>query len=267
MTSSALPADPGTVLTQRFRLERELGRGAVSRVFRAHDTHLDLPVAVKLVRKAEAAPELAGFRAEVGLGRRVGHPNVVRIHDLHRDPAFGWFVTMELLDGATVRDEAALRRLPPDEVASIGAHVAAGLAALHQAGVAHRDVRVGNVMLGRRAVLFDLGLATPFSAGEVRDRQHVGPEGDLFALGLLLYELATGQRAFANRVHSTPPARPERLPDTRPLAAVPSALQAVIADLLDPVRPARLEDADAFGRRLARLPAGLRGSTPPLQSR
>jgi eukaryotic-like serine/threonine-protein kinase len=107
-------------------------------------------VALKVIRKAEAPVEVAGFRTEVALGRRVTHPNVVRLHDLHRDPVFGWFVSMELLDGRTVKDECEIRKFAPDEVATLGAQIAAGLSALHVAGVVHRDVKPGNLLLSRR---------------------------------------------------------------------------------------------------------------------
>lgn len=149
----------------------------------------------------------------------------------------------------------------------MGAQVAAGLAALHAVGVVHRDVRVGNVMLGRRVVLFDLGAAVLFGATAGREGRGPGPEDDLFALGLLLFELAAHAKPFPNRVNTLPPSRSERVPDLRPLQALPWSLQSVIHELLDPTRPIRADDADTFSRRLARLPAGLRASTPPAPMR
>jgi serine/threonine-protein kinase len=273
-TPSERLVGPGDVLCDRFTLDREIGRGAVSRVFHAQDQLLGSVLALKVIRKAEAPVELAGFRTEVALGRRVTHPNVVRLHDLHRDPVFGWFVSMELVEGRTLKDEAEVRRFAPDEVATIGAQLAAGLAALHLAGVVHRDVKPGNVLLSRRrVVLVDLGIAAPLgskptgvagtptymSAGQ-RDQAEVAGALDLYALGVLLYELATAQKLSGARLNTNPGRSGDRSLDLKALGQVAVPLQQVIVDLL-----ATQPDGDAehFARRLARLPAGLRSSTPP----
>jgi eukaryotic-like serine/threonine-protein kinase len=124
--------------------------------------------------------------------------------------------------------------------------------------------------------LIDLGIAAPvgskpagpvagtpsYMAPEALDRGEIRSTVDLYALGLLLYELATGNRAFPGRVTSTP-GRTERAPDPKPLAGVPGPLASVILDLLVAVPEG---DADSFSRRLARLSAGLRSSTPPPMS-
>lgn len=226
---------PGEILADRYRIAGLLGRGGMGEVYRADDLKLGQPVALKfLPREVETDPVmLERFHAEVRNARQVSHPHVCRVHDI--DEADGrHFITMEYVDG---EDLATLLRrigtLPATKAVEIARQVCAGLQAIHDRGVVHRDLKPGNVMVDGhgRARITDFGLAVSGvqTAGEVAGtpaymapEQLAGapatPQTDLYALGLLLYEICTGKRPFEaqtlaewKRVHThEPPSRPSR---------------------------------------------------------
>jgi predicted Ser/Thr protein kinase len=206
---------PGQVLAERYRMIGLLGKGGMGEVYRADDLKLGQPVALKfLPRDVERDPErLDRFLAEVRLSLRVTHPNVCRVFDIG-DIDDRHFLSMEYVDG---EDLASLLRrigrLPEDKAVEIARQLCAGLAAAHDAGVLHRDLKPSNVMIdGRgRARITDFGLASATSGVAGREArvgtpQYMAPEQfeggeltvrtDMYALGLVLYELFTGKRAF-----------------------------------------------------------------------
>jgi hypothetical protein len=205
----------GDVLAGRYRIVGMLGRGGMGEVYRADDLTLGHPVALKfLPRSVEHNQEqLERLRAEVRITRQVSHPNVCRVYDL--GSADGrHFLTMEYVDGEDL--SSLLRRigrLPPDKVIDIARQLCAGLAAAHDRGVIHRDLKPANVMLdGRGKVrITDFGLAiegdpslatadrsgTPaYMAPEQLRGGPLSAKTDLYALGLVLYELFAGRRLF-----------------------------------------------------------------------
>ena len=189
-----------------------LGRGGMGEVYRATDLALGQQVALKFLPEAAARDDrtLARFHAEVRTARQVSHPNVCRVYDIGE--AGGQpFISMEYVDG---EDLASLLRrigrLPADKAVQIARGLCAGLAAAHDQGVLHRDLKPANIMIdGRGQVLItDFGLA---AAGEVEDVRsgtpaYMAPEqlegrevtsrSDIYSLGLALYEVFTGRRAF-----------------------------------------------------------------------
>ncbi len=206
---------PGTVLTGRYRIIGLIGRGGMGEVYRADDLKLGQPVALKfLPQKLAAEPSfLDRFYSEVRHARQVSHPNVCRVYDVGEIEG-RHFLSMEYVDG---EDLASLLRrigrLGGERAVEIAREIVAGLAAAHDKGVLHRDLKPGNVMIdGRgRARITDFGLAV--AAGEDRGGLEVSgtpaymaPEqlegrgssvrSDLYALGLVLYELFTGRKAF-----------------------------------------------------------------------
>ena len=208
---------PGEVLADRFRIVSPLGRGGMGEVYRAEDLRLGQTVALKLLPpKVTDRVSVERLHQEVRLGRKVSHPNVCRLYDLgewNGEP----FVTMEYIDG---EDLASLLRrigrLPRQKALDVARDVCAGLAAAHGLGVIHRDLKPANVMVDGRgnARITDFGLAalssdlpgrrgfagTPaYMAPEQLTGGEVTPRTDLYALGLLLYELFTGRRRFAGR--------------------------------------------------------------------
>ncbi len=206
---------PGAMLGERYRIVGLLGRGGMGEVYRADDLKLGQAVALKFLPKAVSGDEslLARFHAEVRLARQVSHPNVCRIYDIGEIEG-RHFLSMEYVDG---EDLASLLkrigRLPVDKTVDIARQLCAGLHAAHERGVLHRDLKPANVMLdGRgRVRITDFGLAVAAeeaaNVGEVSGTPaYMAPEqlagkpasvrSDLYALGLVLYEVATGKRAF-----------------------------------------------------------------------
>jgi serine/threonine-protein kinase len=185
-------------------------------VYRADDLILEQPVALKFLPEAMARDEAAQerFRNEIRVARRVSHPNVCRVYDVGEVEGLS-FLSMEYVDG---EDLASLLRrigrLPGDKALEIARQLCAGLAAAHREGVLHRDLKPANIMLdGRgRAVMTDFGLAslaerveghearngTPaYMAPEQLAGREVTTRSDIYSLGLVLYEIFTGKRAFA----------------------------------------------------------------------
>jgi serine/threonine-protein kinase len=218
---------PGTLLAGRYRLVAAAGRGGMGEVYRADDLTLGQPVALKFLppHLADDPDRLARFRKEVAVARRVSHPNVCRVHDLAEADGQP-FLTMEYVDGEDLA--SLLRRIgrvPEDKAIAIARELCWGLAAVHEQGLVYRDLKPANVMLdGRGKVrLTDFGLAAAaedLSAAELRagTPAYMAPEqlagnavtarSDLFALGLVLYELFTGKKAFTGLDRDTPPNTP-----------------------------------------------------------
>jgi hypothetical protein len=206
---------PGALILDRYRILGLLGRGGMGEVYRADDLKLGQQVALKFLPPDLAGdPErLARFHNEVRLARQVSHPNVCRVYDIAEVDGQA-FLSMEYIDG---EDLATLLRrigrLPKDKALETGRQLCAGLAAAHDRGVLHRDLKPANVMIdGRgRARITDFGLAGEAEAGDGSESRsgtppYMAPEqlaggeatvrSDIYALGLVLYELYTGKRAF-----------------------------------------------------------------------
>jgi len=225
---------PGAVLAGRYRIVELLGLGGMGEVFRAEDLSLRQTVALKLLpaRLARDPGALERVRDEVRVARRISHPNVCRVHDLGEADAQP-FISMEYVDG---EDLATLLRrvgrLAGDRALEIARQLCAGLAAAHASSVIHRDLKPANVMIDRRGRvrIMDFGLARlredRTAAGEIAGTPaYMAPEqlagtdatvrSDLYALGLVLYEVFTGQRACA------PASMPDLLRLRREAAIVP----------------------------------------------
>ncbi|HMB54270.1 MAG TPA: serine/threonine-protein kinase, partial [Thermoanaerobaculia bacterium] len=213
---------PGDRLAGRFEIVGFLGAGAVGEVYAAEDRELGERVAVKVLRREvtdDAAHER--FRREIQLARRVTHPNVCRAFDLFRDGDLV-LLSMELLAGETLREQVRRRgRLPAGEALGLLHAIADGLAAAHSAGVVHRDLKTGNVFLvprgggeAPRVAITDFGLArlgdddsSLTGTGElIGSPAYMAPEqvrgeavttaSDVYALGVIAYELVTGELPF-----------------------------------------------------------------------
>jgi tetratricopeptide (TPR) repeat protein/TolB-like protein len=222
-------AQPGDVLAGRFRIVQSLGAGAVGQTYEALDLELGQSVAVKLLHPDIAAdPELRErFRREAKLARQVTHPNVCRVHDLFVDERHSAeaavLVSMELLHGETLRERIEARGpLALPEALGVARQLAAGLDAAHAAGVLHRDFKSSNVLLVQtgalvRAVITDFGLARrvdtegedpslthsgivigspAYMAPEQVRGEPLGAAADLYAFGVVLFEMITGELPF-----------------------------------------------------------------------
>ncbi|MET7455841.1 protein kinase [Streptomyces sp. NPDC005574] len=211
----------GLLLAGRYRLADAIGSGGMGRVWRAHDEVLHRAVAIKELTAALYVSEsdrprlLARTRAEARAAARINHSAVVTVHDVLEHDGRPWIV-MELVEGHSLADAVKEQgRLDPAEAARIGLWVLRALRAAHAAGVLHRDVKPGNVLIGHdgRVLLTDFGIAqiegdsTITRTGEVvgsvdylapeRVRGHdPGPSSDLWALGATLYTAVEGRSPF-----------------------------------------------------------------------
>lgn len=282
----------------RYEVIDVLGEGSMGTVFRGRDPRLQREVALKTIRLDAATSEsrrkelLELLRHEAVTIARLSHPNIVAVYDMGdtRDSAF---VAMELVDGVSLGEYLRARGpLSPDELIPLGAQIAAGLALSHEREVVHRDVKPGNVLLGRdnSIKVTDFGLAYVLSS--VKDDStelsgtpgYVPPEvlsqrpytqpGDIFGLGATLYECLAGFHPLAGDslrdiILNTLAGRIRPLEDSVP--DMPPELGALIFELLaiDPAaRPSALEAAErlermAFERELRWQPADV----PAQQSR
>ena len=203
---------PGAIVAGRYRLVALLGRGGMGEVYRADDLTLDQPVALKFLPAGVAGDDsrLAQFHNELRVARQVSHKNVVRLYDLGVSDGRR-FLTMEYVDGEDLA--SLLRRIgrvPQDKALEFARQLCAGVSAAHERGVLHRDLKPANVMIdGDGEVrITDFGIATVGgdAATTAGTPQYMAPEQlagkpasirtDIYALGLILFEIFTGRRAY-----------------------------------------------------------------------
>ncbi|WUR86346.1 serine/threonine protein kinase [Streptomyces phaeochromogenes] len=244
----------GLLLSGRYRLVDSIGSGGMGRVWRAHDEVLHRAVAIKeltaalYVADSDQPVLLARTRAEARAAARINHSAVVTVHDVLEHDGRPWIV-MELVEGHSLADAVKESgRVEPREAARVGLWVLRALRAAHAAGVLHRDVKPGNVLLSndRRVLLTDFGIAqvegdtTITRTGEIvgsvdylapeRVRGHdPGPSSDLWALGATLYTAVEGRSPFRRTTPLTTMQavvgeEPEELTHAGPLAPVIAAL-------------------------------------------
>jgi eukaryotic-like serine/threonine-protein kinase len=209
--------EPGTVLAERFEILQLLGQGGMGAVYKARDNELERLVAIKLIRADLAShPEiLRRFKQELILAREVTHRNVIRIFDLGQAQGIK-FITMEYVEGRDLRGLIHEKgKLTPEETVPIVMQIAAALDAAHTAGVVHRDLKPQNVMVDKdgRVYVMDFGIArsletpgmtqtgalmgTPeYMSPEQAKGEKVDARSDLFALGIIFYEMLTGISPF-----------------------------------------------------------------------
>jgi serine/threonine protein kinase len=213
----------GTTL-DRYQIQATLGHGGMARVYRAQHAHLGHAVALKVLHGDTASDRrrVERFRREAATAAQLHHPNVVQVHDFGVSPDGLVFMAMELLEGATLAQRLEEgRRFGPSEIAELVRQVALGLGSAHRLGFVHRDLNPKNLMLvdgprGLRVVILDFGLVRVLDSADPRLTVHgqvygtpayMAPEQivdgeldartDLYALGVILYELLAGRRPFA----------------------------------------------------------------------
>jgi eukaryotic-like serine/threonine-protein kinase len=263
----------GELFAERYQIEKLLGRGGMGSVYRVNDHEVGETVALKLLDAAVATPEsVERFRREVRLARRVTHRNAARTYDLGEHQ--GWrFLTMEYVDGESLRANIARTRPNPCRAVNFARQMAEGLAAAHQAGVVHRDLKPANVLIERsgRVVLTDFGIAralqgadatlqtggllgTPaYMAPEQISGERVEAPADLYALGLILFEMLTGRLPFSGgspmavalaRLH-------QPLPDFEAEPEIPGRLVPILGRCLAREVDARVSSAAEIAELLA----------------
>jgi serine/threonine protein kinase/tetratricopeptide (TPR) repeat protein len=266
-----------------YRIIEEIGRGGMGVVFRAHDQHLDREVAIKVLSPGTITDEAARkrLRKEALTLSKLNHPHIATAHDFDTQRGVD-FLVMEYIPGITLSEKLAAGPLPEKEVLRMGMQLAEGLAAAHEYGVVHRDLKPGNLRLtsdGRLKIL-DFGLAKlrqpvtetaaaesalqthsisgtlPYMAPEQLSGEDVDARTDIHGAGFVLYELATGQRPFAEvpigqligALLRKPP-----IPPTKLNPKVSAELERIIEKCVEKDRANRYQSAKELGIDLRRL--------------
>ncbi|MGH9176922.1 MAG: protein kinase domain-containing protein, partial [Vicinamibacterales bacterium] len=296
-------ADPHTLIGRRlghYLVREELGRGGMGVVYGAEDTQLDRRVALKLLRPdaAESSDRRARFQQEARAAAALNHPNIVHLYSVEQSDGL-LFITMELVRGRSLHTVLnAGPRLALPRTIAFAAQMAEGLACAHAAGILHRDLKPGNVMITDedRVKILDFGLAkllTPVTvsgpeaatmagvetgsgmtfgtAGYMSPEQALGrtldTRTDLFALGVVLFEMATGRAPFEG---DTLAAVFDQLLNRRPLSpqtlnpALPASLAAIIDKSLEKDPEQRYRSANEFLQDLSQLDLSSTRRTTPV---
>jgi serine/threonine protein kinase len=270
-----------TLLSGRYRLLARIASGGMGTVWRARDVVLDRPVAVKTLSDAlgQDAKFVERFRREARAAAGLSHPNVAGVYDYGED-GMTPFIVMELLDGETLAQRIEREgRIPPAEAARIARQVGEALQAAHDAGVIHRDVKPGNVMLtGGGVKVMDFGIAattwavpltatgtTMGTASYLSPEQAAGeratPASDVYALGCVLYEMLTGQAPFPGETPVAVAAAhigSRAIPVRRLAPDVPNELASACEQALEKDPASRPPSGKAF----AAILAAAAGATP-----
>ena len=291
-----MPLAPGSRLGP-YEILEPLGSGGMGQVYKARDTRLGRSVAIKVLHPSLAAdPSFAArFANEARALSQISHPHICVLHDVgHGDPLF---LVLEYLEGETLADRIARGALTVDELRRIGVEICRALETAHRAGIVHRDLKPANVMLTRSgAKLLDFGLArddrraddenlttavaltrvgttvgtAAYMSPEQLHGQRVDARSDIFALGIVLYEMATGTRPFSGDTPAglaaailslEPPAVSARRP------GLPPALDAIVQGCLAKEPDARWQAAHDVGRQLESMLSSSSHGVPAVQKR
>ena len=258
----------GTVFAGRYEIIEELGAGGMGRVYRAHDTKLNEEVALKLIKPEIAADKktVERFHNEIKIARRISHKNVCRTHDFHEEGKT-LFLTMEYVRGEDLKSLIhRTKTLSVGTALSIARQVAEGLGEAHKLGITHRDLKPGNIMIDKdgQAKIMDFGIARSLQGGGITaeggiigtpeymspeqvEGKPADPRADIYALGIILFEMVTGRVPFegetafsiANKHKSEPPPVPKKL-----APQIPEGLSRLILRCLEKDKAKRYQAAD-----------------------
>jgi len=264
----------GTTLAH-YRVISHLGSGGMGDVYVARDTVLDRSVALKVLPSAEAVNQqgMRRFIDEAKAASALNHPNIATIHELRQDAGVH-FIVMEYVEGATLKSHITKGPIEPSELVRLAIQIAQALDAAHSVGIIHRDIKSSNVMVTPRghAKVLDFGLATrtipddaaredsgavmgtaPYMSPEQALGDPVDGRSDLFSLGVVLYEMATGRLPFAGptvyeTIHEIVDADPKPITSINP--NVPLSLERVISRCLEKRVERRVQTASELAEQL-----------------
>jgi serine/threonine protein kinase/tetratricopeptide (TPR) repeat protein len=258
----------GTLFAGRYEIIEELGAGGMGRVYRAHDTKLNEEVALKLIKPEIAADKRTAerFRNELKVARKIRHKNVCGMYDFHEEGKT-LFLTMEYVRGEDLKSLIhRTKTLSVGTALAVARQIAEGLGEAHKLGITHRDLKPGNVMIDKdgQAKVMDFGIARSLHGGGITGEgaiigtpEYMSPEqvegkpadprADIYALGIILFEMVTGRVPFegdtafsiANKHKSEPPPVPKKL-----VPQIPEGLNKLILKCLEKDKDKRYQTAE-----------------------
>ena len=263
------------LLNNRYQLQELLGSGGMSVVYRAHDRMLERDVAIKILRETYSSDQefRERFRQEAKAAANLSHPNIVTIHDFGLDSG-RLFIVMEYVPGRHLKELIKKRgRFSIDDTLTLIVQACAGIGYAHRAGLVHCDIKPHNMLISpdMRLKVADFGIARALATIQAEEKvdvvwgspQYFSPEqaaggapspaSDVYSLGVVIYEMLTGQLPFTAssaeelaRLHrELPPPSPSQLN-----ASIPPALEQIIIKVLSKEPSARYRTADQLGRVL-----------------
>jgi eukaryotic-like serine/threonine-protein kinase len=266
----------GSVIADRYRLEKQIGQGGTASVFRVHDLELEETVALKVFTVVIDDPDLIRrYKQELSVARQLSHPNIVRLHDIGTHRGYR-FLTMELLSGTDLSGTLNNGRLTLVKAMDYLAQACHGLQLAHERGIVHRDVKPENFFVTDKGVLkvMDFGIA---KSAQAQKRTQAGfiagtppymsPEqisgfadvthlADLYSLGIVAYEMLTGEMPFMHEemmpllmMHLTQAPKPPRERNPK----IPSALNDLVLRLLEKDPKMRVQSCRELAEELARI--------------
>ncbi|HTK12154.1 MAG TPA: Stk1 family PASTA domain-containing Ser/Thr kinase [Ktedonobacteraceae bacterium] len=268
------------VLGERYQLQDPIGRGGMATIYRGHDMRMDRVVAIKVLREVYSTDPkfVTRFQREAKAASALQHPNIVQVYDYGQSDG-NYFIVMELVEGTDLRRYLRSRGVLATDRAIIIAHdVALGLGAAHRRSIVHRDVKPQNILVGRDGSikLTDFGIASVYKdinaerltttgmtlgtvqyyAPEQAQGEIVSPAADVYALGIVMYEMMTGRTPFDG---DTPVAvamqhiQDAPIPPRQLNPSIPPALEEIILRCLEKVPEMRFRDGSTLARALEML--------------
>ncbi len=281
----------GQVFAGRYQVIEDLGQGGMGRVYKVNDTEVREKMALKLLHPdiASDAETIERFRNELRLARTIAHRNVCRMYDFGREGST-YYITMEYVPGEDLKSLIhRIGALPIGKAVSIARQICDGLAEAHRAGVVHRDLKPQNIMIDRdgNARIMDFGIArsvkgkgitganvligTPeYMSPEQVDGREAKPGSDIYALGIVLFEMLTGRLPFEGETPLSVAVKQksEAPPDPRTLnAQVPEELARLVLRCLDKAPEKRPDSAAEMANGLAQIESALPVTSTPLPLR
>ena len=263
-------------MDNRYAIVRTLGSGGVADVYLAHDQVLDRDVALKMLNRSRSQDDefVERFRREARSAAALSHPNIVSIYDRGEDENGSCYISMEYLPGGTLKDRISRKgRLSPKVAAEVAVQIAEALTAAHERGVVHRDIKPQNVLVTRSGdvKVVDFGIARAESESSITRANlvlgtaaymspeqatggKVGPQSDLYSLGVVMYEMLTGEVPYRGDpvAVATKHVNAQPLPPKEIVPEIPRALNDLIVRLLAKNPGERPASANVLAKEIQR---------------